>query len=43
MSGRHLGLISIERYLAVQRYRESHLASLTHPLPRLAPAPDLGS
>jgi hypothetical protein len=34
MSSRHPGVISIERYLAVERYRESHPASSTHPLPR---------
>jgi hypothetical protein len=34
MSSRHLGVISIERFLAVERYRESHPASSTHPLPR---------
>ena len=35
MSSRYLGVISIERFLAVERYRESHQASSTHPLPRL--------
>jgi hypothetical protein len=34
MSSRHPGVIPIERYLAVERYRESHQASSTHPLPR---------
>jgi hypothetical protein len=34
MTSRHPGVISIERYLAVERYRESHPAPLTHPLPR---------
>jgi hypothetical protein len=34
MSSRHPGVISIERYLAVERYRESHPAPSTQPLPR---------
>ena len=35
MSGRYLGVISLERFLVVERYRESHqLASSAHPLHR---------
>ena len=35
MSSRYLGVISLERFLVVERYRESHqLASPAHPLRR---------
>jgi hypothetical protein len=31
MSSRYLGVISLQRYLVVERYCESHQASSTHP------------
>jgi hypothetical protein len=33
MSSRHLGVVALERFLSVERYRESHqVASSPHPL-----------
>lgn len=31
MSSRSLGVVSLERFLAVERYRETHQAPSTHP------------
>jgi hypothetical protein len=32
MSSRYLGVVSLERFLAVERYRESHQPGSTHPV-----------
>jgi hypothetical protein len=37
-SSAHLGVMSIERFLAVERYRDSHrTVASTHPLPTTGP------
>jgi hypothetical protein len=41
MSSRYLGVVSLERFLVVERYRESHqLASSAHPNGGQAGKPD---
>ena len=38
MSSRYLGVVALERFLSVERYRESHqLASSLHPLRTAGP------
>ena len=38
MSSRYLGVVALERFLSVERYRESHqLASSPHPLRTAGP------
>jgi hypothetical protein len=33
MGSRYLAVVSLERFLAVERYHESHQAASTHPRP----------
>jgi hypothetical protein len=37
MSTRHLGAVSLKRFLAAERYRKSHPASPVRSLPKLDP------